>query len=266
MKVNTSGYHPQTNGSVERMHAMMEDMLAAYARDDQANWDLWIPYVQFAMNTSNHATTHHTPFYLLYGHEARLPSELRELYPHDGLTSTLVVELVQRLQEAYEIVRFHRQQSGEQSAQRYNTGRRVVSYEPHTMVWLFVPSVRRGQSPKLAAFWQGPYEVLEKSNDGLNYKLLDRTAAAGFRGRKLEQTVHVNRLKPFITRATKPTEVPAISANDAFDDSRDIPAYIAQQIERLQLDADRAAEAVRLEQEPAEPVYIPQRKILLRNN
>ena len=160
------------------------------------------------MNTSNHATTHHTPFYLLYGHEARLPSELRELYPHDGLTSTLVVELVQRLQEAYEIVRFHRQQSGEQSAQRYNTGRRVVSYEPHTMVWLFVPSVRRGQSPKLAAFWQGPYEVLEKSNDGLNYKLLDRTAAAGFRGRKLEQTVHVNRLKPLSRVQPNPRRSP----------------------------------------------------------
>ena len=74
-KVNTTAYHPQSDGMVERMNRMLIDMLSKMAHQDPRTWDLYLLYALFAYRTSPHSSIHQTPFKLLYGREAVLPSD-----------------------------------------------------------------------------------------------------------------------------------------------------------------------------------------------
>ena len=74
-KVNTSAYHPQTDGLVERFNRTLTDMLAKTV-ERGADWDERLPYVLFAYRASEHASTGQSPFMLLYGRDPQLPSQL----------------------------------------------------------------------------------------------------------------------------------------------------------------------------------------------
>ena len=65
-KVNTSAYHPQTDGLVERFNRTKTDMLAKTV-ERGADWDERLPYVLFAYRASEHASTGQSPFMLLMG-------------------------------------------------------------------------------------------------------------------------------------------------------------------------------------------------------
>jgi len=51
-------------------------MLSMYVDDKQDNWDYYLPLVLFAYRTCQKNTVRETPFRLLYGRDARLPSDL----------------------------------------------------------------------------------------------------------------------------------------------------------------------------------------------
>lgn len=69
----TTSYHPQTNGLTERFNRTLTDMLSMYVSAHHKDWDLTLPYVTFAYNSSRHDTAGFSPFYLLYGREPTLP-------------------------------------------------------------------------------------------------------------------------------------------------------------------------------------------------
>ena len=72
----TISYHPQANGLCERLNQTLAEMLSMYVNSDQKNWDNVLPSVTFAYNISKQESTRYTPFYLLYGKEAVLPTDL----------------------------------------------------------------------------------------------------------------------------------------------------------------------------------------------
>ncbi|CAB1106763.1 unnamed protein product [Ectocarpus sp. CCAP 1310/34] len=47
-KVTTSSYHPQTNGGTERVNHTMAQMLAVVFNEQQNDWDIHLPHVEFA--------------------------------------------------------------------------------------------------------------------------------------------------------------------------------------------------------------------------
>lgn len=77
-KLQTTDYHPQANGALERSHKTLAEYLRHYTDNDQSDWDIWIRYAMFIYNTTPHSSTNYTPFKLLYGYEAALPAELRK--------------------------------------------------------------------------------------------------------------------------------------------------------------------------------------------
>ena len=154
-----------------------------YIAEDQRDWDEWVAYVY---NVTTHRATGYSPFELLFGHRARIPSVLRAQptprYNYDDYVS----ELKGRLQSAHAIARENLLQSKERSKVDY--GKKTVYIAPHVgdKVLLFDESVRRGRSRKLSVQWVGPYVVL--AADGVNATIK--------RGRSTIK-VHVNRLRPF---------------------------------------------------------------------
>ena len=63
-KLNTSGYHPQTDGLVEKFNATLISMIAK-STSDGAEWDTRLPYVLFAYRASLQESTKESPFFLL---------------------------------------------------------------------------------------------------------------------------------------------------------------------------------------------------------
>ena len=68
-KLNTTAYHPQTDGLVERFNRTLTDMLAKTVEKIGRNWDERLPYVLFAYRASQQESTRESPFFLLYGRD-----------------------------------------------------------------------------------------------------------------------------------------------------------------------------------------------------
>ena len=61
----TSGYHPQTNGQVERMNHTLAMMISMYITPEQTNWDDPLPFICFAYNTARQESTGYSPFFAI---------------------------------------------------------------------------------------------------------------------------------------------------------------------------------------------------------
>ena len=74
-KVNTAGYHPQTDGLVERFNCTLSNMIAKCVQKNGSDWDKQLLFLLFAYRATVQESTRETPFYLLYGRDPRLPTE-----------------------------------------------------------------------------------------------------------------------------------------------------------------------------------------------
>ncbi|XP_050462030.1 uncharacterized protein LOC126857007 [Cataglyphis hispanica] len=66
-------YHPQFNGSIERSHHVLTEYLKTQVEKEK-EWDNYINMAMFSYNTSVHEGTKFSPFELIFGRIARLPS------------------------------------------------------------------------------------------------------------------------------------------------------------------------------------------------
>ena len=86
--LQTSPYHPQTNGLTKRFNKTLTTMLSMYVGAHQKDWDIYIPYVLLAYRSSVHASTADTPYFLMHGHDIQLPSTLSEFQQQQEWEST----------------------------------------------------------------------------------------------------------------------------------------------------------------------------------
>ena len=56
-KLQTTPYHPQSNGSLVRFHRTLGDYLRSFVNGDPLNWDTWLEYAAFSYNTTPHTST-----------------------------------------------------------------------------------------------------------------------------------------------------------------------------------------------------------------
>ena len=87
-KTKTTPYRPQGDSGLERMHSTLHAMLSMYNNIAQNNWAEVLPFIQQAHNTSFSSTMHETPFFLMFGRQARLPVDIIFGIPHVGRSAT----------------------------------------------------------------------------------------------------------------------------------------------------------------------------------
>ena len=66
-------FQPQTDGQLERVIQIMEDMLRSCVIDYEGSWNRHIPLVEFVYNNSLQSSIGMTPYKALYGRKCRTP-------------------------------------------------------------------------------------------------------------------------------------------------------------------------------------------------
>ena len=125
-KVNTSGYHPQTDGLVERFNATLTDMIAKTTEKHGRDWDRHLPYFLHAYRTTVQSSTGESPSLLLYGRDSRLLSGEALIQP---LTPYMVddykTELVTGLTDAWKLAVKHIKEAQKRQKRQYDRSKEL---------------------------------------------------------------------------------------------------------------------------------------------
>ena len=142
-KTRTSAYHPQCDGLVERFNRTLLRMLSTTTKDHLFNWENQICKVCMAYNTSVHASTGYTPFFLIFGRQARLPIDLmygtRE--NNELSTSDYATQLKKCLDKAYRRAREKLHTSHRCQKECYDKRIHGKPFKEGDLVWLHSPIV-----------------------------------------------------------------------------------------------------------------------------
>ena len=152
-RVQTTAYHPQSNGALERAHATLINYLRCYVNSKQ-EWDQLLPFACFSYNTSPHSITGYTPYEVLFGRKCNIPGilqkEVQALYNYDD-----IVHVIKRqIQEASELARS--KLVNFKTKQNEKDKKIGQCFQIKDLVWL-----QKENRTKLDPYWEGPYEVQE---------------------------------------------------------------------------------------------------------
>ena len=106
-KIRTTPYHPQSNGSTERVHQTLWQMIGKLDPELRQKWPAHLGSVLIAYNATQSLVTGFSPYYLMFGWRPWLPIDL--LFPthrEHNLTCTIdkyVETLYWRLQKSVKL-------------------------------------------------------------------------------------------------------------------------------------------------------------------
>jgi len=151
-KIRTTPYKPSTNGNIERFHATMHSMLAKLVSEQQRDWDQCLPAVAFAYRSTVQESTGFSPYFLMYGREARIPADLVYGPPPDLSHAEDVPEFVAQrrdaLQAAFETTRRHLGSAATRRKRQYDLRTRPQEFPVDSWVWVYVPRRKQGRYQK----------------------------------------------------------------------------------------------------------------------
>lgn len=248
-KTQTTPYHPQCDGVVERFNRTLLDMLATTTKDHPFDWEEQLPRVCMAYNSSVHSSTGYTPFFLMFGRQAKMPVDL--MYGtgcQDELpVSDYALQLKKGLEEAYQHVRNKLATSHEHRKKLYDKSIHGRPFEKGELVWLHSTVVTRGMSKKLNHPWTGPYQVTERLGE-CDYRI------KGLGRKRKLHVVHFNRLKLCTpgTRFEDPLTPPEVNPS-VEDPTLTVPEKFGDDMEIIDDDGEPSRHDEPPVNEPPEP-------------
>jgi len=192
-QLRTSSLHPQTNSVVERFNKTIVTIISMYVSSNQKDWDVFIPGALFAYRTSIHPSNGYSPFFMMFGREAREPSQLQELIElseEEGKSEPIqyAKQLVETLQKAY-IDAKQCEDKARSDREEYLLKKRIDhDFKVGDSVYLYLKRKVKGKTHKFMYPWLGPYKIV-KFITPVTVILQSKSK------KKLRQPVHVSRLK-----------------------------------------------------------------------
>ena len=71
-----TAYHPESDGQIEQVNQVIEDILRMYVMDKPSKWEDYLHLVEFACNNGHQASLKMSPFEALYGKKVQHTSKL----------------------------------------------------------------------------------------------------------------------------------------------------------------------------------------------
>lgn len=188
-KSRTTPYHPQGDPQPERFNRTLLNMLGTLNPAEKRKWSQHISYLVHAYNCTRNDSTGYSPYFLMFGREARLPVDVCF-----GVTSDCsslksypryVANMKRDLQVAYQLAETMAGKRNEGNKQRYDQRVRYCPLAPGDRVliqnvglqgkhkiadrWSSTPYVVLGQMPGLPVFRlrpvdeDGPEKILHRN-------------------------------------------------------------------------------------------------------
>ena len=171
-KTQTTPYHLESDGLVERFNRTLIMMLAMFAGENLDDWDDLLPSVMMAYRFGVHESTGFSLYRLMFGEECTLPLDVglpwQEPDLPDPITSPYAVWVCDALEVVYDQVRKHSKQA---------VRRQKRLHDRRALRWMFAVGdwVLRYYSPakkcKLDSAWVGPYLVVSLAGWALGIQL-----------------------------------------------------------------------------------------------
>ena len=73
-KIRRSPYHPQTNGTIKRVHQTLRRMIAKMDPEKRAKWPLHVGPILIAYNAMRSLITGYSPYFLMFGASTEITS------------------------------------------------------------------------------------------------------------------------------------------------------------------------------------------------
>jgi hypothetical protein len=209
----STAFHPQTDGSTERVNAEVETLLRQWVNAAQDDWVDWLPVVQLALNGRDSSSTGVSPFMLSHGYPLRtvdpLIDAVASVKPKTPIQKgETIVAKVKALTEWAQSEMAKTQQDQEQQA---NQSRNVApAYQVGDKVYLSLRNVRTQRPSKKLDARSAKFTVLEVINPA-SYKL---DTPPG-----IHNVFHVDLLRPaaadpFPSQVLDDPQPPAIQVDD----------------------------------------------------
>src|SRR3954465_8008746 len=157
----STAYHPTTNGQVECVNQILEDMLRACVISFGMKWEECLSYAEFSYNNSYQASLLATPFEVLYGRKCRTPLNWSEI----GERQLFGPDVIQKAEDKVRVIREHLKAAQSRQKSYYDKKHRGVDFKVGELAYLKVSPLRGthrfGIKGKLAPRFVGPFRILE---------------------------------------------------------------------------------------------------------
>ena len=203
-----TAYNPRANGLAENHMRTMKDALAIYCDETQKDWDAHLGGVTMSYNTTVNSQTGFTPYFMLYGREARMPSEMwMKGFKRTSDVVQYMVDVVRALTTVWEStaalkpMEVKRMQEGQkpirhlQFAEYKEGDYAMIVNTPKSQNLNWSDARFRKLNLKLQPRYSGPYLISKRLSPVIYVLKVD-----GF-----DMKVHATNMKPFQGRKTATT-------------------------------------------------------------
>ena len=235
-KIQTTPYHPQSDGALERFHASLKGMLKR-SGSDLKNWDKSLKFLLFAYRSTPHCTTGYAPFTLLFGRDVRGPIDiLHETWLQGECEQASVHEWLSGVQAQIcamsELVGNRESVAKSKMKAQYDKSTSVKQFTKGDLVLVWKP----GLHSKMGASWDGPYVVGDKKSPvTYSVHVSDQPHKT--------KVLHVNLLKKWTTPASHIHRVAIVQEEDDVDEICPVglrlgrPVFVPSRQQQAALDA-----------------------------
>ena len=204
---NSSAYHPESQGALERFHQTLKQMIKTYCFETEKDWDDGVHLLLFAVRESVQESLGFSPFELVFGHTVRGPLKLLKeklLTDDGGLLNLLqyVTDFRTKLTKACELARKNLKTAQNRMKHSYDKNTVTRNFQNGDKVLALLPV----PGNPLQARYFGPYVIEKKEND-LNYVIITP------KRRRNRQLCHVNMLKAYHERKKVAQPVNVVSSD-----------------------------------------------------
>ena len=172
-----SPYHPQANGSVERLHRFINERIACLLYDNNEQYDNvdWVKYlniIQFMYNSTAKPSLKYSPNEIIFGREVNIPLDKNDTIPF-GSPQCYIDYIHKRRSMIYGTALAAQQKYDIQRSRQSNSNIKDSPYSVGDFVLYNIRPRLIGVERKWTDTYIGPFEITWISNDGKNVKLIE---------------------------------------------------------------------------------------------